>query len=339
MLRSGARMLRVEDHYELRARAEAAIAEGHHDLRTSGLADSLDEVEQTFRLMHWSTRNLFDLWQPIFARRNMQMRMTGVFCHKTPLATFESSGKDVTCELGDLLVVHDELGHRPRRRAAILQAKRIKGGEAKSLDAIQTDLYRRLPPFSLSRRGHKGVKLKKGDRDITSASDFARFALVADDATPSWWRLRHAFIWHSGAPVGVPPWTIAHPAQDPVSAVGAETFGSFLTSMLFDTHPARGQAVQPILDLPAAQLGEGQDLDITVQELMELTAKRAAKGVTWAGLERGVSAFQKGSMSLANPGNPLPVTGTIDTPPDRFDVEFEDDEDGMSLLLIETAAG
>ncbi|WP_231420770.1 hypothetical protein [Sphingomonas sp. Leaf205] len=337
-------MLRAEDHYELQALAEMAIADGHYQLRTSGLSTKLDEVEQTFRLMYWSTRDLAKLWQPIFAQRGMQMRMTGVFCHKTPLATFDASGNDVTCELGDLLVVHDALGHRPRRRAAILQAKRTDKGAAKSLDAVQTDLYRRLPPFRLSRPGHKSVRLKPGDRDIGSALDFARFALVADDADvtpPAFWFRNRRLHAYPGRPAYRAPWTVAHPAQDPVNAVGAETFGSFLTSMLYDTHPARGQTVQPVLDLPAARLGTGQDLDITVQELMELTAKRLARGIYWTGLKRGIVAFQEGSSGLVNPGSPFPVGRVSGLPPEFSEPEFgeEEDEGGMSILLIETMAG
>lgn len=337
-------MLRVEDHDELRWLAELAVRRGWWAGHRADPSSNPDEVDQTFRLMHRSTRYLAELWKPVFHHRRVPLRMSGVFCHKTPLATFDDrDGAKATCELGDLLIVHDRFGRDPRRRAALLQAKRTLRGTAKATDATQNDLYRRLPPFALSRKGYKRTNLKPGLRDIGQAIDFARFALVADDASSDCWLDddRFPFLWHRGVRRSRPAWTVAHPAQDPVTSAGAEPFGSFLASMLYDTHPARGQTVAPIPDLAAAWLGSGQDLDITVQELLDLTAKRIAKSKReWGGLPRGVVAFQDGSIPMSNPGNPLPalppLPGPGEAPPEDGTVFDDDDGEGISILFIET---
>lgn len=340
-------MLLPSDHEELRWQAEAAVCMGWR--RSRSATATSDEVDHTYRLMRWSTRHLAKLWQPVFARRGIALRITGVFCHKTPLATFDDgNGKKNTCELGDLLVVHDHLGHQPRRRAAILQAKRTNRGSATATDPVQNDLYRRLPPFSLSRTGYKSTLFKKGLRDVGAATDFARFALVADDAHACHWLFSHR-PWSGGLlllPSDFaelrPPWSVAYPRQNPVTTVGSEMLGSFLSSMLFETYPARGQAISPVLNLAAANLGSGQDLDITVQELLDITAKRVAKSKqSWGGLRRGIMAFQDGTLPIPNPGNPfgeLPIRpASGEEPPDGAAPEDPDqDGEGLPILLIET---
>lgn len=340
-------MLCPDDYEELVWLAEYAVCKSWMACRRQDPSTVPDEVDQTFRLMRWTTRYLATLWKPIFERRGIPMRMSGVFCHKTPLATFEDeNGAKATCELGDLLIVHDHLGSKPSRRAALMQAKRTAGGTAKATDPVQNDLYRRLPKFRLSRRGHKGTHFKQGDRDLGHATDLARFALVADDAAP--WICTDdedsdLYFWPPGFQPWRPAWLVAHPAQDPVSSIGAETFGSFLSSMLFLTHPSRGQTLEPILNLADAKLGSGKDPDITVQELLDITAKRVANSQhAWGGLPRGVVAFQLGSLPASNQGNPLPplpeLTGSEADPPDGSGEvrEDEDDGEGISILLIET---
>lgn len=340
-------MLLPGDHEELRWQAEAAVCMGWR--RSQSATATPDEVDHTYRLMRWSTRYLAKLWQPVFARRGIALRITGVFCHKTPLATFNDvNGKKNTCELGDLLVVHDHLGRQPRRRATILQAKRTNLGRATATDPVQNDLYRRLPPFSLSRTGYRSTRLKKGIRDLGAASDFTRFALVADDAYACHWLL-HPYHASGGLlllPRDLselrPAWSVAHPMQNPVTTVGAEMLGSFLSSMIFETYPARGQDVSPVLNLAAATLGSGQDLDITVQELLDLTAKRVAKSKqSWGGLRRGIIAFQSGMLPVHNPGNPFSELSSRPhphgEPPDgAASEERDEDGEGLPILLIET---
>lgn len=341
-------MLKHEDHEELRWLAEAAVCRGWAQSRRRDHSADPDEVNQTYHLMRWSTRYLAELWRPIFARRKVAMRISGVFCHKTPLATFEDmNARKRTCELGDLLVVHDRLGHRPQRRAALMQAKRTRKGSAVATDAVQNDLYRRFPPFSLSRKGHGSTQLKKGPRDVGNVDDFARFALVADDAGRCLWTAhrgpgRSPLMFWPGHPNELrPAWTVTHPKQDPITSVGSETFGSFISGMLFDTHPARGRTVLPILDLEAASLGSGLDLDITVQELLDLTARRLTRSKEkWGGLPRGIFAFQDGTLPSANPANPFCdlmslVEGGME-PPEGITPEEFDDGEGISVLLIET---
>jgi hypothetical protein len=337
-------MLRVEDYEELRWLAELAVCKGWSASRRAHPSANPDEVDQTYRLVRWTTRYLGKLWEPVFQRRGASLRISGVFCHKTPLATFDDgNGDKQTCELGDLLVVHDHLGGAPYRRATLMQAKRTLHGSAKAPDAVQNDLYRRRPLFELSRRGYKRTRFKKGNRDIADAADFVRFALVADDATSCFWIDDDYWPFvHPAIRAWRPPWVVGHPAQDPVTSIGAETFGSFLTGMLYETHPARGQAVAPLPNLATASLGRGQDLDITVQELLDLTGKRVAKSQeTWSGLPRGIVAFTHGSIPVQNPGNPLAflsrAPGAGEEPPAPLgEAEEEDDGEGIPILLIET---
>ncbi|PZT93981.1 hypothetical protein [Sphingomonas sp.] len=337
-------MLRHEDYEELRWRAEAATFRGWYQSQRDSTSAAPDEVDQTYRLMRWSTRYLAELWKPIFEQRKVAMRISGVFCHKTPLAKFkDTGGNERTCELGDLLVVHDRLGREPCRRAALMQAKRTVRGTASASDDVQNELYRRFPPFSLSRKGFKKTRFKQGERNVGDVDSFARFALVADDAWMHPHRVydRPPFIWPRHANWLRPAWTISHPKQDPVTSVGSETFGSFISGMLFDTHPARGRTVQPIPDLGSAVLGTGLDLDITVQELLDLTARRIAKSKhPWGGLPRGIVAFQDGTLPSPNPANPfsdiLPPPREGMEPPEDTSVEDIEDEEGMSVILIET---
>ncbi|WP_339110008.1 hypothetical protein [Thioclava sp. GXIMD4216] len=75
-------------------------------------------------------------WSPLLLPHGLSVGVHGVFCHKSPEATFtDINGKTVKCELADLLVVvEDYLGGRPGRRwAALIQAKMAALGGGKTL--------------------------------------------------------------------------------------------------------------------------------------------------------------------------------------------------------------
>ena len=91
--------------------------------------------------------DIANAWSPLLHPHGLSVKMGGVFCHQTPRATFaNNSGKIVSCELADLLVVvEDNTGGRPGRRwAALIQAKMAAPGGGQTLtqpaDLRQLDL-------------------------------------------------------------------------------------------------------------------------------------------------------------------------------------------------------
>src|SRR5438128_1131570 len=86
-------------------------------------------------------------WKPLLAKLGLRLKLTGVFCHGSPMVEFRGT-RGGACELADLLIVVD-IVNRPHRvrRAVLIQAKmaccieRVKMTGVSSLRQLQ--LYQR----------------------------------------------------------------------------------------------------------------------------------------------------------------------------------------------------
>jgi hypothetical protein len=87
-------------------------------------------------------------WKPTLGALGISVTLTGVMCHGRPFVSFPGAAR--SCELGDLLLVHD---HQPgqgalERRAAVIQAKVFGRSGVTSRNDIQLALYQRWPQFT-----------------------------------------------------------------------------------------------------------------------------------------------------------------------------------------------
>jgi hypothetical protein len=159
-------------------------------------------------------------WSGHLRSLGLQVKLTGVFCHQSPIVTYQDrKGSGQRCELADLLVVIDSRTQFWNgRRAVLIQAKmatsartvRIKKGQ----DTAQLELYQDWPLFDFEQAayGLKGVDLTKG-----SDCHYSGAYGIID---------RH---WHSSK---APRWT-QHPATPtPTKTYNAPEFGDFLARMV-----------------------------------------------------------------------------------------------------------
>ena len=267
----------------------------------------------------------------------ISVRVTGVFCHQTPMARFSYRGTKARRELADLLVVHDHLTPRPRRRALLLQAKMATSGvPIGSIDKRQLYLYDGWPRFTL--HGRAGTKHQarflSGARQLLPSPAGASFALV-ERYSP-----RLATKHRSKAPS---VWSIARPHQ--VTSGPSRDFADYLTSMVLGkigsgrdatpltpvkmSHQSNSMAIAPNSPL-------SHHWSVTIQELLNLTASRCLPARNRGPLshQRGMSFewVQHGSLSTGqgvgdqfgrSPRPPEPAT--------------EEPPNGVSLLMIETS--
>ena len=125
---------------------------------------------------------LVEAWSPLLAKANLEVRITGVFCHQSPKVAMISSAGVIPppgeCELGDLLIVHEhEVGAVRKRRAILLQAKMLTGGGA--ANANQEFLYEHWPDFSIKRPGVFDSRA----RDVRDNTDGGKYLLIHE---PPW---------------------------------------------------------------------------------------------------------------------------------------------------------
>lgn len=130
-------------------------------------------------------------WKPIL-NPHYSIRLTGVFCHKTPMASFtDSAGSPQTCELADLMVVVDDLtGATARRWAVLIQAKMANVGGGKSLsksgDLVQLELMSRWPAFSLSAGFTPGARDFSTCGHLGVKGDSGKYGLIEPQPNPEW---------------------------------------------------------------------------------------------------------------------------------------------------------
>ena len=304
-----------------------------------------EEVEHVHALVSTGTSRLAGYWRPVLSARGVSLRVTGVLIHQTPKAQYDHpTDGTVRPELGDLLVVHDHLAATHSRRALLLQAKRMVSGVPTSTpDRHQEFLYRHWPDFSLKGHGasRKAGKYLPGDRNIRPNSGGSWYGLVADDADAH----SRCTICHF-QPAYVFPWLAADPAGSALAA-GADDLGNLLANMLYTTVVPRGRDARPIAGALALSSGmPNNHFDVTVEELLRLTAARTASFKRYPHI-RGTRGQAILCFQDASPGGPpLPATGdgfqvSGDGEFDRYEappLSEEDDDGGMSVLLIETGA-
>lgn len=336
-------MLRASSFHELWSLAQVAVGQAHRE--TLKACTAPDELDFVFHAAVRGAEHLARLWTTPLQRDGVALRVTGVYCHLTPQAKITSGPRTgERCELGDLLVVFDHHGAKRSRRAVVIQAKKLDQGGCQPTDT-QLTLYRDWPSFELVGRDQAGrIGFEKGDR-IISERAFARYGLVSPTLCRFHRWPHHSGRWRCDCP---PPWTLADPLGS-IIAAGGEELGHALASMLYErVIPARGAECMP-LSKPYPALGSGNDLSITVQEVLDVTATRLTRSSRragarpWDGQRRGqgFDAF----VQVAGPGVPgagagmaflsggaHPPDGGVLLPPDE-------EEPGFSVLLVETFAG
>jgi hypothetical protein len=255
-------------------------------------------------------------WKPTLQKAGFQLHIHGVFCHKSPQATFKDNlGVNKSCELADLLVVVDDLtpGGAGQRWAVLIQAKIAKQPSKKTIssegDLRQLDLLTRWPLFSLP------ANYQPGDRDFSTCKhagqplDCGRYGLITPQPTTSW---------HQQTPAN----------RMPASGV---QLGAFLAHMLESGQTGFGREAS----------GNRDDWSRTVEELLTVTYKKLFNYVT--GFGPGNSK-KRGHLALAYAAVPWgPWRGPrffphAPPPPSGGEPDWpEEDEDeggGISFLRI-----
>jgi len=254
-------------------------------------------------------------WSPLLASRRVHVRITGVFCHQSPMVIYHDGGKWHRCELADLLVVVDcRTSYWKGRRAALVQAK--MASQAGTVDIkkgsgwTQLALYQRWPlfDFELAAYGLKSVDLTPG-----SDSDHSGTYGIID---------RH---WHRSL---APRWT-QHPANPtPKKTKGHPELGHFLARML------------------AGQVGYGREVDAgvnptwtaVVNALMRATLGKTFRHSSTLGKTAAPRSVSAMALTLNAAGSFL-VSGGTDGPPEGTASPIEDGPTGISTLIMEVAEG
>ncbi|MEX0319915.1 MAG: hypothetical protein AB3N21_18310 [Ruegeria sp.] len=278
----------------------------------SGQSKPTGEVGFVAAVVIGGVHDIANAWSPLLHPHGLSVKMSGVFCHQTPRATFtDNHGTIVSCELADLLVVvEDNTGGRPGRRWAVLiQAKMAAPGGGQTLtqpgDLRQLDLMSRWPSFTLPKNFAPGARNFATCRYQGKPLDCGRYGLVEGQPSPDW---------HQQAPA-------------PVMPAGGDRLGSFLAHMVETGQVGYGREAT----------GLGDDWSRTVDELMTQTYSQFfSYAAGFSGRrQRGHSAF---AMAISGPYDPSIVYFNSDGPPPsggRPD-ELGDDErpNGINLLRI-----
>lgn len=251
-------------------------------------------------------------WNAKLAPLGASVKLTGVFCHQSPMVTYVGAkGHGRRCELADLLVVVDS--HMPwfdGRTAVLIQAKMAAGYGTVSPTGIssltQLELYQHWPAFDFEQAsyGMKAVNLKHGtDHDLSGT-----FGVID----------RH---WRRS---GAPRWT-QHPATPtPSKTKGVPELGKFLARMCMgvpdfgrDADPTAGTAWSNMID---------KLLRVNQAKMFQHKATLGSNSAP-----RSVVAFMQ--MQAVPPV--FAVTGGGTAPPDgQFEV-LEGGQTGISTLHIE----
>lgn len=183
-------------------------------------------------------------WEPILSYAGLSATYSAVFCHQSPVATYQGSKcHKLSCELADLLLVVDDStgGALVRRRAVLVQAKMSKSQGGKTLsgssDLTQLGLYSRWPAFELGSGFASGLRSFSNCRHPGEDVHCGRYGLIG----------------------GLPPlWHQQAPAQSMPS--GGDELGTFLARMV-ENRFGYGREATGIAD----------DWSRTVEELMRIT--------------------------------------------------------------------
>ncbi|ANP88256.1 hypothetical protein [Rhizobium leguminosarum] len=255
-------------------------------------------------------------WSPLFTLAGLNLKLTGVFCHQSPMAIYcDVRGKRQRSELADFLVVIDLRTSRwTGRRAVLIQAKMAaQAGTAnvkKGSGWTQLSLYQNWPRFDFEQAAYR---LKSVDLTLGVDSDHSGSYGIID---------RH---WHRSH---APRWTQLPANPTPKKTIGYAELGDFLARMV------------------AGQSGYGRDVDTCVNPtwtevvdalMRETFSKTFSHSSTLGNIAapRSVSAM----ALLAAPAAGFVVSGGTGGPPDGQFSGIEDGPTGITTLLIEVAAG
>lgn len=249
-------------------------------------------------------------WEPIFNHAGRSATFSAVFCHQSPIATYQDSNCNKhRCELADLLVVVDDTtrGALMRRRAVLIQAKMSKSQGRKTLsgvsDLTQLALYSTWPAFEL------GSGFPSGLRDFSTCQhpgedvDCGRYGLIG--GLPLLWR-----------------------QQAPARKMrGGTQLGTFLARMVLNRYGYGREAT-----------GRADDWSRTVEDLMRITASRILRSprteqIGWRGVSVSILADSADAVgrrigSADNEGG-----GSSGRENDLFEEEIP--REGISFLHIE----
>ena len=299
--------------------AQAADTAIDHVLRTGapGQNTPTGEVGFVAAVVLGGVHDIASAWQPLLQPHGLSVKMSGVFCHQTPKATFtDNHGSVVSCELADLLVVVDDntSGTAGRRWAVLIHAKMAAAGGGHTLtqpgDLRQLDLMARWPSFTLPRNYAPGGRDFATCTHHGTAIDCGRYGLVDGQPCPDW---------HQQAPATkMPP--------------GGDRLGSFLAHMVETGQVGYGREAT----------GLGDDWSRTVEELMTQTYSQffSYAGGFVGRRQRGNTAI---AMAISDPAGhfwpyyphfvyfadkPPPTGGRPDGPVD------DEGPTGISLLRV-----
>lgn len=305
------------------------------------------EEDQLFWLIDTALPMLEMNWAPILNGSGVSMRLSGVFCHKTPLAVYpdskNASAPKIRRELGDLLMVHDHRGRNAHRQAILMQAKRMDAGQLKADNPEQARLYADWPLFELRGHGGDGSSYLNGDRNFKNSRDGARYLILDDERHPrgSWWCPCCDGRWHGFGSDHVNGWLVSDP-RGKVGLPGSEDLATAFVNMLYDVYPSRGQRTKRYLAGDTLKLGIGEDFDVTVHELLTktftkdlLTTKRGRHS-----RKRGENTGFMGSSPFpSTPDSPLEFMsskGVSGTEPPTSEHSGFGDGRPIAIVLVET---
>ena len=234
------------------------------------------------------------------------------FVTRPPQASFTNKkGKQVACELADLLVVVDDrtTGRRGARRAVLIQAKMTQAGSGKTLstagDLTQLELMEKWPMFSLQGGFSPGLRDFRTCTFAGMPVDCGRYGLIDPQPSPKW--TQHV------------PARSMHP--------GGNCLGAFLARMVESGSRGYGREAS----------GTADDWSRTVSELLTVTGSLAFSYAAGFYGKR-----PRGSVELAFT-KPLcldslwfvpPATLPTGGKPERPDYREEGEAQGISLIHI-----
>jgi hypothetical protein len=282
-------------------------------------------------------------WQEQLDPVGVSVHLGGAVCHGRPYVTYGGAAR--SCELGDLLFVHD---HQPQqgaleRRACIVQAKIFGKNGVIARNAIQKRLYEKWPRFTYtswpgglrrlqelleSRLGvppgplvglqrDLAITIPSGRRDrYVNVDDGSRYGMI--DAVRAMWRM----------PFHPNPWRLCSAnVADLYRHGGGLSLGGFLTRLV------TGKTGRPALqtDWPVS-LTVACHWSLMINELLEALPTHGAR--RQAGRRAPALAF------ISNGTNGFARTRTIgagSSPPTTSD--GEDPESVFGVIRVATSGG
>ncbi|MBY3486115.1 hypothetical protein [Rhizobium laguerreae] len=253
-------------------------------------------------------------WSPLFGSAGLNLKLTGVFCHQSPMVIYhDAKGKRQRCELADFLVVIDSRTSLwTGRRAALIQAK--MAARAGTVDIkkgsgwAQLSLYQSWPRFDFEQAEYR---LKSVDLTPGLGSDSSGTYGIID---------RH---WHRSQ---APRWTQLPANPTPKKTIAYPELGDFLARMVAG-HSGYGRDVDSGINPTWTEV-----VDALMRETLSKTFRHSSTlGNTAA--PRSVSSI---AFMAASTGG-FVVSGGSGGPPDGQFSGIEDGPTGISTLVIEVA--